>query len=270
MKTTMHIQGIAADLYGLGKVFHENSNHDLVVSSNIEGFSENIGYEIYPSDEKIAVVTGTGLDILESAESHAAIEWLCYGIVEGLNACGYLMDPNYKPVWPTGYSIYCSSGGRAGSLGGGYYNRIRTSLGRLKQHEELAQNILDITKNNYTVGRVFSVLRARPSWVAYYLIFEEVAHDRGLTISKLFQTGYLTRKQNKEFTKAANNSEKLSEGPRHGGRKTAVKQADLMTILEAEQLVRNVVYSWTNDLCNHRMPTECIDHMGETRFGIFD
>lgn len=262
------LAGHPDDLYALALLFGEGSRPDLAVHAEITGAKDGPFDRVIDAASVETYITGPACGLVTELHSIEEAYWAAVEIIAPLNGYATLADSNFVPATPK--SVHWKESGQQGSIVFGSSERPRSRLitaNRTQLTEELRDSRVDFMRANPLAAYAAAVIAGPPSWAGYYRLLEDIAADCDKTLDKLHELGFVSRRQLREFSKAANNR----MAGRHGASKRdqSLSEAELMNLLEARELVRNFTSAWFDQRCGGRMPRDRVD--GPTlRFGLDD
>ena len=106
METYISIHGLTPDLYGLSKVFPQNSANGITLEFEDVGLPDHAGFETH--EYKTAIAKATGSFVQEALEKDMSTykSLAGYWVTDRLNAMGYLGAVSYTHLTlPTIYSV---------------------------------------------------------------------------------------------------------------------------------------------------------------------
>ena len=261
----IQIEGHRDDLYALAILFPEGALAGLHVVTEIVGAKHGYMDKVACAEKRQTYVTGDACRSIVGVWSFYESAAVARQIIAPLNGYASLADSNFDHVEPV------SAWWTGDHQGGVSFKGKATKPDRfisVDRHELLRrlmpERVAFIAANPLAMHAT-SLIADPPSWAEYYKLLEDIAGHKGTTLDKLHEQGLATAPALKAFTKAANN---LPHG-RHGlsKRNTSLQPETLMTLLEAREFVRQVVYAWLDFECGGCLPRDRVDG-GSLRFGL--
>ncbi len=268
----IEIEGSTHDLVGLRRLFNEievGIRVDTSVSSYVDGVlvvAKSVG-------RGSARLIGEKIDEwLLPADSARFAEALVTPHLKALNGHCRLLDPNFGGVRAVKVGVLEGFNIQVFAFPKPQKNRAGSTLGRHEKQVSSLPARMRLIKSDELCAFVVETLSEPPTWSGIYACFETIKHDPD--IGDLVKSKLITKDQNTEFNKAANNITNREEGARHGHTKTNKKltiseQIELMTLSEAEELHRQVVNRYLDFKTDQYTAFEVCDLMNDApRFGI--
>lgn len=272
------VQGAAQDIVGVSRLL-QAAGGNLQLDSNISYKEEGI----LAIPESLGMATGYlyGSEVefhLGPAMNEGAVRFFAPAIVERLNLLAAALDPNYQFLEAVAAYIppigdYFSKDIVEVSLVTIPAERKGSTLGRHPKQLESIEARQKLYWESEAARLVMESLIERPTWNAIYAAFETIKTDLG--IRKLADKNLAVKQQEEAFNEAANNRTDRKSGSRHGQTKnnlknvTPRKHLEMMTLLEARELHRQVVARYLDSKTGHRTAYEVIDNIdGRMGFGL--
>jgi hypothetical protein len=252
---TATIQGHPWDLWGLAKLFDgADATRTLVTAEQPKGRPSFdpadrealtrfriAGYDISAtlvSDELLWHDNTCRPDLRDMRE--AAVSLLAR-----VNGIAHLLDPDFRAAKLQYLSFQTEYGTGSMPFGDWPLNRGETSLGRDFQ-AVFAKDILNLSAKESSAKFVLDAIALPRTWALMYLIFDAIASNVGGQ-HRLKKMGWISEDELKDFTNAANNSRKLSEGIRHAG-KVLPQNKPLIPFDLAYCIVNKLAIAWLDSL----------------------
>ncbi|CAN7479283.1 hypothetical protein [Caulobacter sp. LjRoot300] len=263
----LFVDGDVDDLYGLAILFPEGAYPGAHVATSIVGVKDGVFDRVQDAQVRETYVTGDDCLALIEARGMDEASWMAREILAPLNGYATLADSNFKPVVATSLT-WKNRTGSGGTIFGPDKRPPKPRLIATNRHpllSELLPSRVAFMSDNPLAAYAASAIAGTPSWADYYRLLEDIAGYRGTSLDKLAEAGLADRPALNAFKSAANNR----AFGRHGTSKrdTSIAQESLMTLLEAREFVRRVVWAWLNLECGGRMPRDRVDG-GLLRFGL--
>jgi len=272
------VQGAAQDIVGVSRLL-KAAGSDLQLESDIPYTEDGI----FAVPERLGLATGVlyGPEVefhLSPAMNQGAIRLFAPAIVERLNLLAAALDPNYQflealVAYITPIGDYFSKNVVEVSLITIPAERKGSTLGRHPKQLESMEARQKLYWESDAARLVMESLIERPTWNAIYAAFETIKTD--LNVRKLVNAHLAIKKQEEAFNEAANNRTDRKSGARHGQtnanlkRVTPRKHLEMMSLLEARELHRQVICRYLDMKTKHRTAYEVVDNIGQRMgFGL--
>lgn len=167
-------------------------------------------------------------------------------LLNTMHGAARLVRSQYKPVSLGSMHKFDLNGGWLGSAANGSWGDDRWRNYGMPPNTtgltELVREWVIRGSNDEAVAFALSIYGTLPiSWTMLYMVYEVVRDDVNDNFSNL-----ISQKDLKEFTKAANNARDLRNGPRHAFQ-TALDESVLITLSEAEIIIRHILNHWLGE-----------------------
>jgi hypothetical protein len=238
-----HLQGNPWDLWGLSKIFngtnadatHIHAKDPATIRLNMRNESDREHFNAFGHDTH-ADLTSNSFRVEFPFNSVDMLE-LVVPVLNRINAIGHLLDPHYRPValfsciYKTSTNLY----------GDGHTYKDKTGLGDQAQ-VPFAFDAFELGSQNAAISFVMEALNLPTTWASLYLIYEAIRHNVGGS-SELEQFGFVTVKEIRDFTFAANTSRAISEGIRHAPQ-LHLPSPPHIPLSEARQIINRLAIAW--------------------------
>lgn len=265
------VSGAAQDIVGVARLLAA-ADANMTLKSNIAFAVDGI----LAVPERLGDATGFlyGPEVeshLVPAMNKGAVRFFAPAIVDRLNLLAAALDPNYKflegvKAYISPIRNYFSDSPIVIDLIITKAERKGSTLGRHPNQYESLEARQKLYWTSEPARLVMETLVERLTWNGIYAAFETIKTDLG--VGKLVQSHLLLKKQEKAFNEAANNHTDRKSGARHGQTKanlkrvTPLKHLEMMSLLEARELHRQVICRYLDRKTNHQTAHEIVDNIG--------
>lgn len=266
-RVRIHLSGFPEDLFTFALLFPEGRLPNLHVTTQIVGTKDHTMDRVADATNTETVLQGPGCLPLADFPTVESARWTALEIMAPLQGFAALADANFTPLEPVSATI--EGRGMQGFFdlrAPSNHQRLRLiSADRLPIQRAAMPARVELMTSNPLAAYAGAVICGSPSWTEYYRVLEDIAGECDKTISRLHETGLISRDLQRAFTNAANNR----IWGRHGGsgRTYEGDQRDLMNLLEAREVVRRVVTGWMDQVCGDYLPRDRVDGPA-LRFGL--